>query len=157
MAKLDDLRLVDGAGNPLEWAETLVVTTDAPLKVPNVDDDLARETLMYEFANSEPPCTRDSCLLPHSNTMNHLCSYAQALESVHKALALCEKHGVKHQRPEDYYAEMLKTDDHMLKLKDHLLAEKRRKEERTKTIKERQMKKFAKKVRSKCSPGVPIC
>lgn len=54
---------------------------------------------------------------------------------------------MKHQRPEDYYAEMMKTDDHMLKLKDHLLAEKRRKDERSQSIKERQMKKFAKKVR----------
>lgn len=74
-------------------------------------------------------------------------SYNLTLASLHKALALCEEHGVKHQRPEDYYAEMVKTDDHMLKLKDHLLAEKRRKEERVKTVKERQMKKFAKKVR----------
>jgi hypothetical protein len=74
-------------------------------------------------------------------------SYNQTLLSVHKAIALCEQFGVKHQRPDDYYAEMLKTDDHMLKLKDHLLAEKRRKEERSKLTKERQMKKFAKKVR----------
>lgn len=42
---------------------------------------------------------------------------------------------------------MIKTDTHMLKLKDHLLAEKRRKDERVKSVKERQMKKFAKKVR----------
>jgi len=60
---------------------------------------------------------------------------------------MCEKFGVKHQRPDDYYAEMVKTDEHMLKLKDNLLSEQRRKDERNKQVKERQMKKFAKKVR----------
>ena len=53
LAKLEDLKLVDSAGKPLEWAETLVVDTDEPLKVPDVNDDLARETLMYA-ANSSP-------------------------------------------------------------------------------------------------------
>ena len=62
-------------------------------------------------------------------------------------MALCKATGLKFQRPDDYYADMLKTDDHMLKLKDHLLAEKKRKDDRTKLVKERQMKKFAKKVR----------
>lgn len=69
------------------------------------------------------------------------------MDNVLKALELCEQFGIKHQRPDDYYAEMLKTDDHMLKLKDHLLATKRRKEESNRKVKERQMKKYAKKVR----------
>lgn len=47
LAKIEDLKLVDASGTPLGWAETLIVDTDEPLKVPDVDDDLARETLMY--------------------------------------------------------------------------------------------------------------
>jgi hypothetical protein len=47
LAKLEDLRLVDSAGSALGWAEMLIVDTDSPLKVPDVEDDLARETLMY--------------------------------------------------------------------------------------------------------------
>lgn len=37
---------MDSAGTPILWAETLVVVSDEPLNVPNVNDDLARETLM---------------------------------------------------------------------------------------------------------------
>ena len=62
-------------------------------------------------------------------------------------MGLCQQFAIKFQRPDDYYAEMLKTDGHMLKLKDHLLSEKRRKDERAQLVKDRQMKKFAKKVR----------
>lgn len=47
LAKLEELRLVDSAGEPMAWIETLIVDTDEPLKVPDVEDDLARETLMY--------------------------------------------------------------------------------------------------------------
>jgi rRNA-processing protein EBP2 len=118
LAKLEELRLLDASGEPLAWAETLIVDSDEPLKVPDVEDDLARETIIYN----------------------------QTLANVEKALALCKATGLKFQRPDDYYADMLKTDDHMLKLKDHLLAEKKRKDDRTKLVKERQMKKFAKKV-----------
>lgn len=38
---------MDASGAPIAWAETLVVVSDEPLVVPNVNDDLARETLMY--------------------------------------------------------------------------------------------------------------
>jgi len=83
------------------------------------------------------------------------------LKTLHKALAFCEQFSLKHQRPDDYYAEMVKTDEHMLKLKDNLLSEQKRKDERNKQVKERQMKKFAKKVRRPlfsccCPPSISL-
>jgi hypothetical protein len=156
LAKIEELQLVDSEGKPMEWVETLIVDTDAPLKVPDINDDLSRETIMYErilrrlaqFLTLPKPhlsaISQDMVSNSHFGTY----SYNEALKTVHKAIAMCEAKGIKHQRPEDYYAEMLKTDDHMLKLKDHLLAEKRRKDERNKMIQDRQMKKYAKKVRT---------
>ena len=47
LAKLEELRLLDSAGEPMPWIESLIVDTEEPLKVPDVEDDLARETLMY--------------------------------------------------------------------------------------------------------------
>lgn len=37
--------------------------------------------------------------------------------NVKSAVAKLEDLGIPYKRPEDYYAEMIKTDDHMLKLK----------------------------------------
>ncbi len=42
-------------------------------------------------------------------------SYQQALSSVEVGLKKLEEFGVPTKRPDDYFAEMLKTDDHMRK------------------------------------------
>lgn len=76
LAKIEDLKLVDAAGNPLGWAETLIVDTDEPLKVPDVDDDLARETLMYVL-QFHPSFLSSTMLLPSIcplNLTNPICS-----------------------------------------------------------------------------------
>ena len=43
-------------------------------------------------------------------------SYQQACSSVQIGLRKLEELGVPTQRPEDYFAEMVKTDDHMRKV-----------------------------------------
>ncbi|XP_049849205.1 uncharacterized protein LOC126318231 isoform X2 [Schistocerca gregaria] len=93
------------------------MTTEKALEVEDVEDDLKRETAIY----------------------------TSTLETVTRALNKLKQEKQKYQRPDDYYAEMVKSDEHMLKLKDHLLAEKRRKEEWYKKLKELQLRKFAKK------------
>ncbi len=45
-----------------------------------------------------------------------LCSYQQALSSVVVGQKKLEELGVPIKRPDDYFAEMLKTDDHMRKV-----------------------------------------
>ena len=56
LAKLEELTLIDSEGQPMPWVEVLIVDTDAPLKVPDINDDLTRETIMYdrEFLSSNP-------------------------------------------------------------------------------------------------------
>lgn len=59
-----------------------------------------------------------------------------------------EELGVPTQRPEDYYAEMVKTDDHMRKVRQCLLSRQKMLEQKEKSRKMRELKKYGKKVRS---------
>lgn len=43
-------------------------------------------------------------------------SYRQAQATVLQALPLLNKHGIATKRPEDYFAEMAKSDQHMQKV-----------------------------------------
>jgi rRNA-processing protein EBP2 len=52
-----------------------------------------------------------------------MCSYKQALSSAVAARALCNKHGIAFSRPNDYYAEMVKSDSHMERIRQKLLDE----------------------------------
>jgi hypothetical protein len=54
----------------------------------DVDDDLKRELAFYDIA----------------------------LAGVRDCQEMCRSSGTPYQRPPDYYAEMVKTDDHMLKV-----------------------------------------
>ena len=54
---------------------------------------------------------------------------------------------MKYTRPHDYYAEMIKTDGHMEKVKSKLLGEKERLDEREEKRKQRENPGFAQTVR----------
>ena len=78
---------------PQDWAERLQVTSQKPLVKGdnwNADDDSLREKLFEE----------------------------QALRSVETALLLLKQHGIPNKRPADYYAEMIKSDIQMNKVKE---------------------------------------
>ena len=51
-------------------------------------------------------------------------SYRQAQASVLEGVSKLHKLGVKTKRPEDYFAEMAKTDDHMKKVKKYFFLNK---------------------------------
>lgn len=83
----------------LPWMETMDILTSTPLPFSTtkdlVHDDLKREVIFYNAA----------------------------LEAVHSAKALFLEKKVPFTRPDDFYAEMVKSDDHMRKVKDRLLFE----------------------------------
>ena len=54
---------------------------------------------------------------------------SQALGAARVAIAKMEAAGVPWRRPADYYAEMVKTDDHMLKVREQLAHEQKQIEE----------------------------
>ncbi|KAJ3557163.1 hypothetical protein NM688_g1622 [Phlebia brevispora] len=101
----------------LPWTETLTVTYPETITV-DVDDDLNRELAFYK----------------------------QALHGAQTAKSLAAKHNFPFTRPSDYFAEMVKSDSHMERIRQRLLDEsasiKRSEEKR----KEREGKKFGKQV-----------
>lgn len=84
-----------GWTSEVDWEETLAVTGEEPTKVGNVDDDLERELAFYN----------------------------QALADAKTAIRKLESGGTQWLRPTDYYAEMVKSDDHMAKVKEQLMQE----------------------------------
>jgi rRNA-processing protein EBP2 len=78
-----------------------VVTLGASTDVPDINDDVTRELAFYNNAK-------------------------QAAE---EAIARFEEAGVPWQRPADYYAENVKSDSHMAKVKEQLMYEQRAIEE----------------------------
>lgn len=75
-----------------------------------------------------------------------LAFYTQALEGARQAFTVFQSKDLPFLRPSDYYAEMVKTDAHMGKVKGRLLAEKRKMEEAEERRKARDNKKLAKEI-----------
>lgn len=103
----------------VDWRHKLTIEHDQGEKV-DVNDDLARE----------------------------LAFYTQALDGTRQAFEKLQSMKVRFLRPTDYYAEMVKTDVHMHKIKGRLLSEKRRIEEAEERKKAREAKKIAKEVQA---------
>lgn len=101
----------------LPWTETLVVSFPETIDV-DVDDDLNRELAFYK----------------------------QALYSAEQARSLAAKHSLPFTRPPDYFAEMVKSDAHMERIRMKLLDERAGIKKTEDKRKEREGKKFGKKV-----------
>lgn len=101
-----------------EWIDTLAVTASEPTVVSNIDDDIERELAFYN----------------------------QALGSAKEAIMKYQGMGVPWLRPTDYYAEMVKTDDHMAKVKDKLMYEQQQIEQAIERRKAREQKAYAKQM-----------
>ncbi|CAL5221811.1 g4067 [Coccomyxa viridis] len=100
------------------WDESLVITGEDTAQVENIDDDLSRELAFYN----------------------------QALEAAKSGVQKLEKQGKKWQRPVDYYAEMVKSDEHMARVKSQLMHEQTQIAEAQERRKQREQKRYAKQV-----------
>ncbi|WBW73616.1 rRNA processing protein Ebp2 [Schizosaccharomyces osmophilus] len=98
--------------------ENQAVTTKEPVVVENVEDDLTRELAFYK----------------------------QGVDGVKAAFEQLEKHKVPITRPSDYFAEMLKSDAHMEKVRQELIKEATSKKLSEQAKKQRELKKFGKQV-----------
>lgn len=117
LQRLDDIKL-GGGKVEVPWIERLDITSLQPTVIENVNDDLNRELAFYQ----------------------------QALKAALHARNKMEDLGVPHKRPEDYFAEMIKSDAHMSKIRMHMLKQKQGIEEAETRRKNRDMKKFGKQV-----------
>lgn len=102
------------------WIESLTVTTAEPFVLENLNDDLKRESLFYE----------------------------ETLAGVKTALARMDEAGIPYQRPTDFYAEMVKPDSHMNRVKDALLREKKKMAVVQNRKQQREQQKMAKQVQA---------
>ncbi|KAG0649059.1 EBNA1-binding [Hyphodiscus hymeniophilus] len=102
----------------MTFSEHHVVTTSEPVLIPDVSDDLNRE----------------------------LAFYSQSLSAVREARKLLKAEGVPFTRPTDYFAEMVKADEHMAKIKAKLIDEAASKKASAEARKQRDLKKFGKQV-----------
>ncbi|KAI6223011.1 hypothetical protein M3Y99_01473800 [Aphelenchoides fujianensis] len=91
-AKLAEIR------QKIPWSGTLDVAFDEELRLDTNTDDFKRDSTMQ---------------------VARFVSYDQALSAVRKAIPLLEKEGIPVFRPDDYFAEMSKTDAHMQKASDY--------------------------------------
>jgi rRNA-processing protein EBP2 len=102
----------------LTFSEHQSLTTAEPVSITDVSDDLNRE----------------------------LAFYAQSLSAVKEARGLLKAEGAPFSRPKDYFAEMVKADEHMAKIKAKLIDEAAGKKAAAEARKQRDLKKFGKQV-----------
>jgi rRNA-processing protein EBP2 len=100
------------------WIESLTVHSVNPIDVEDIDDDLKRETAFYQ----------------------------SSVAAVKVGLIQLDQSGVPYKRPMDYYAESVKPDSHMAKVKQVLLNEKKKIEEIEERKRQLNLKKYAKTV-----------
>lgn len=82
----------------------------------------------------------------YDDTERELAFYKQSLNAVSIAREKLKKLKVPFKRPLDYFAEMVKSDEHMDKLKGKLVKEASEKKAREEARKQRNLKKFGKQV-----------
>lgn len=120
LASLNRIRLPTGSSTPFSAHQSLTAKTEKTTAeaVPDPQDDLARE----------------------------LHFYAQSLDAAKRGRDLLKKEGVPFSRPVDYFAEMVKDDGHMEKIKKKLVEEASAKKASAEARKQRDLKKFGKQV-----------
>lgn len=118
LASLKRIALPRDASTPFATHQMVASSEPTAAKIEDISDDLNRELQLY----------------------------AQSLEAAKKARALLRTEGVPFSRPKDYFAEMLKDDGHMEKVKAKLVEEATAKKAATEARKLRDLKKFGKQV-----------
>jgi rRNA-processing protein EBP2 len=125
--KLDDFYL------KLDWIERLDVTVNKETLMGSLTDAAGNKLdLTKEFVDDD--FKRESFFLK------------QAEQSAREALEKLKKLNVPSKRPEDYFAEMAKSDDHMKRVRESLLSKHADMEKREKARKLRELKKMGKQI-----------
>ncbi|CDU22092.1 related to EBP2-required for pre-rRNA processing and ribosomal subunit assembly [Sporisorium scitamineum] len=117
----EDIRLDSPtSSSKLPWIETMRITypTSISTEVTDVENDLERELAFYK----------------------------QALHAAVEGKKLVQASGTPFTRPSDYFAEMVKTDEHMERIRQKLLDESAAIKASEAAKKQRELKKFGKKV-----------
>lgn len=114
----------------LAWLERLDVTC-GPVRV---------------LGETEPKADEENKDEVHDDFKRELRIYRQAQAAVLDALPKLQALNIPTKRPEDFFAEMAKSDDHMRKIREKLIAKQLSMERSEKAKKLRELRKFGKKV-----------
>ncbi|TKS74246.1 putative rRNA-processing protein EBP2 [Collichthys lucidus] len=117
----------------LPWAERLDLT------------NLPAEDVISKAEGKVPSVTKGD-VNADDDFQREMFFYRQAQAAVLEALPLLNKHGVATKRPDDYFAEMAKSDQHMQKIRKKLISKQLILEKSEKAKKLREQRKFGKKV-----------
>ena len=104
----------------LQFTDHQSLTTAEPVAIADVSDDLQRELAFYQ----------------------------QSLTAVKEARQLLKAEGSPFTRPTDFFAEMVKADEHMAKIKAKLVEAAAGKKASAEARKQRDLKKFGKQVQN---------
>ncbi|KAM3470427.1 hypothetical protein MY5147_006419 [Beauveria neobassiana] len=118
LASLDRISIPTGKTVPFASHQIIVSSTKTAESIPDVSDDLQRE----------------------------LAFYTQCLDAARRGRSKLLAEGVPFSRPKDYFAEMVKEDAHMEKIKAKLIEEASAKKASAEARKQRDLKKFGKQV-----------
>ncbi|KAJ3498794.1 hypothetical protein NLG97_g860 [Lecanicillium saksenae] len=118
LASLERISIPKGNNVPFATHQIIVSSADTAESIPDVSDDLQRE----------------------------LAFYTQCLEAARQGRTKLLAEGVPFSRPKDYFAEMVKEDAHMEKVKAKLVEEAAAKKASAEARKQRDLKKFGKQV-----------
>lgn len=102
----------------LPFYEHMTITSTEPLVLKDIYDDIERELAFYK----------------------------QGLATANDARKKLKKEKIPFSRPVDYFAEMVKSDEHMEKLKQKMIEEKTAEKASQEAKRQRQLKKFGKQV-----------
>ncbi|KAJ2722096.1 RRNA processing protein [Coemansia sp. Benny D115] len=102
----------------LEWIHRCDITSTHPIKVEKTENDLDRELKFYQ----------------------------QGLEAAIEGKKEIIKSGVPYERPADYFAEMVKSDAHMAKIRQKLLDKQQGIQNAEEAKKQRELRKYGKKI-----------
>nr|CAG4652154.1 EOG090X0D84 [Triops cancriformis] len=121
----------------LDWIERLDITIDLDA-LPLVADQVleADGEGKIKFASEQL----------NDDLQREVVFFRQAQASALEGLARLKSMGIPTKRPSDYFAQMAKSDEHMLKVKQHVLGEQLGRERAEKISKLRELRKFGKKV-----------
>jgi len=131
--------------NDMSWIERLdLVNAPAPLapELAYKEDQHSKERT-NQIKNAGLTLEKD---VVHNDFKREMLFYRQAQAAVMEGLPRLQSMGVQTKRPEDYFAEMAKSDEHMNKIRAKLLSKEQGQERAEKIKKLRELKKYGKKV-----------
>jgi rRNA-processing protein EBP2 len=139
--KLDEMIL------ELPWIERLDMTNDLAPLAPELAVQIERHEQKRENlfkGNKKIPYVRPEADPVLNDFKREILFHRQAQAAVTDGIAKLKELGVPTKRPDDYFAEMAKTDEHMQKIRKHLVA-KQEGQQRSERVKQlRESKKMSK-------------